>query len=244
MDWDLVINRISARPQGREPSLALLGKAHYLLGALEMRGVRVLNGERCYRIATSKALQAACLEKLGLPVPATRLVSETELGRWGMMEDGYLLKPNAGGFGEGITHPGAFSREAFQPDALAVVQELVKSRDQKIHRVELIGGGIVYHASRPLEPGLFDYCLGRGDSPVHIEACSTPTIRAECEKIARAVGMDFGSVEYLVNSEGRAEYIDINPVSSYHPEVETFLGFDPTQRLADFIEKRYRFSGS
>ncbi len=243
-DWELVVNRISARPKDvPQGALALMGKARYLLSVLKMQGIRVLNGERCHGIATSKALQAACLTKLGLPVPDTRLVSASELKTLRLKKGEYLLKPNAGGFGEGIALVEACSPEGFQPDALGVIQELVESLDQRIHRVEMVGGHFLYHASRPLEARTYDYCLGKGESVVRIEDRCAPEIRAECEAIAKAVEMDFGSIEYLINQKGRAEYIDINPVSSYHPKAVEFLGFNPTQRLADFIEKSYPATG-
>ena len=48
--------------------------------------------------------------------------------------------------------------------------------------------------------------------------------------------MDVGSVEYLIpKGESTACFFDINPVSTYHPQVATLLGFDPYNKLAAWL---------
>lgn len=47
--------------------------------------------------------------------------------------------------------------------------------------------------------------------------------------------MELGSVEYLLDAGGQPCFIDINPVSSLHPEAKSVLGRDPMAMIADHL---------
>src|SRR5438045_9790509 len=74
------------------------------LAHLEGKGVRVVNGYRCFNHEISKALQLTNLEKLGLPYPKARVINHPTETLAAAEAIGYpvVIKPNIGGSGAGI----------------------------------------------------------------------------------------------------------------------------------------------
>jgi len=66
--------------------------------------VRVVNGSRAFTHETSKALQLALLERLGLPYPKARVINHASRAVSAAETVGYplIVKPNIGGSGAGI----------------------------------------------------------------------------------------------------------------------------------------------
>ena len=57
--------------------------------------------------------------------------------------------------------------------------------------------------------------------------------------LARAAKLDVGGIEYLVNDrDGRICYYDINALSNFVSDAVNVLGFDPTARFVDYLERR------
>src|SRR5262245_17226102 len=74
----LVFNRMSPSAWRRGHGGAIFYTQHYL-AHLEALGVPVFNGAGAFTIETSKALQLSLLERLDLPAPRTRVVSDPQL---------------------------------------------------------------------------------------------------------------------------------------------------------------------
>jgi len=74
------------------------------LAHLEAKGVRVVNGYRCFTHEISKALQLSNLESLGLPYPKARVINHPSQALDAAEAIGYpvVIKPNIGGSGAGI----------------------------------------------------------------------------------------------------------------------------------------------
>lgn len=229
----LIINRLSANTGGGV--VAALTKARDILASLELAGARLVNGLHCQLVSSSKALQAAIFYQAGVKTPRTELL---EPGNTPDIGDGVkLVKPNVSGFGKGITVASVQSDLSYSQDGCAILQKHLSSADGKVHRVELLGGRVLYRSSVPLMEYRYDYCLGDMEQAELYSDCPVKIGQA-CERIARLAKMDVGSVEYLLDEEGQAWFIDINPVSTYSPEVRKDLGFSPHEKLADFLAER------
>src|SRR5258707_15742813 len=70
---------------------------------LEDKGVRAVNGSRAFTHETSKALQLALLERLGLPYPKARVINHPSQAVVGAaaVGDSPVCKPSLGGGGRG-----------------------------------------------------------------------------------------------------------------------------------------------
>lgn len=242
-DWALVVNRVASRPEpvAGHPT-SLLRTAQDLLVAVELAGIPCIHGSRTYAVGCSKALQAACIGQLGLRSPQTWLLLD---GQWpgggadggGADSDGgWLLKPNAGGFGRGIARADAADGSAaFSLDGTAVLQRRVQPGEPYVYRAEFVGRKLAYVAASPLDPDHTDYCLARPDAVARLSRDLPAAIHDACVRILDLVGMQLGSVEYLIDEEGEPVFIDINPVSSPHPSLGAELGIDLWQMHADLI---------
>ena len=57
-------------------------------------------------------------------------------------------------------------------------------------------------------------------------------------RLARATFIDVGGVEYLVSrTDGQIYFYDINATSNFVANAAEVLGFDPTPRFVDYIER-------
>jgi hypothetical protein len=146
------------------------------------------------------------------------------------------------------------------PDNLFLLQEfLPHDPDQGIVRLEFLGGELLY-AMRVKTHGRFNLCPspvcnpdeGSGESsgicdvpPVHaapappVEFFPYPDVPREAvataERIVRAARLDVGGIEYLETPDGRRVFYDINANSNLRPSVAASFGFDPFERVVDFL---------
>jgi hypothetical protein len=59
------------------------------------------------------------------------------------------------------------------------------------------------------------------------------------EEIARRVELDVGGIEYLVDDrDGRHYFYDINALSNFVADARNVIGFDPFERLVDYLLAR------
>jgi hypothetical protein len=153
-DYSLLFNRMSPSAWQRGLGHAIFYTLNYL-AHLEAKGMRVVNGYRCFNHEISKALQLTNLEKLGLPYPEARVINHPSQALEAADAIGYpvVLKPNIGGSGAGIERfnsPAELRRAIdenrlfFGIDSTALVQEAFTARDGIITRVEVLGGKYLY----------------------------------------------------------------------------------------------------
>jgi hypothetical protein len=93
------------------------------------------------------------------------------------------------------------------------------------------GGGVcaVPESPAPLRPvEFFPYF----DAPP--EAIDT------ARRIVRAAGLDVGGIEYLETTDGRRVFYDINANSNLRPSVAAAFGFDPFERVVDYLTTQIR----
>jgi hypothetical protein len=176
-----------------------------------------------------------------------------------------LLKPDQGGSGariqvvESWEHVEAiFSADpaVWLPDNLFLLQELLPhDADQGIVRLEFLGGELLY-PMRVKTHGRFNLCPspvcnpddgpGVCASPPESDAEARPVeffpypdapmeAVATAKRIARAARLDVGGIEYLDTDDGRRVFYDINANSNLRPSVAAAFGFDPFERVVDFL---------
>ena len=153
-EYSLLFNRMSPSAWQRGLGHAIFYTVNYL-AHLEAKGVRVVNGSRCFTHEISKALQLTNLEKLGLPYPKARVIDHPSQAVAAAEAIGYpvVIKPNIGGSGAGIERFNSpeelraaveANRLYFGIDSTALVQEAFTARDGIITRVEVLGGKFLY----------------------------------------------------------------------------------------------------
>jgi len=180
-----------------------------------------------------------------------------------------VLKPDQGGSGARIQVVNSiaevedmFRRDPsiWLPDNLFLLQEyLPHEAEQGIVRLEFLGGELLY-AMRVKTHGRFNLCPspvcnpddGEGiceiparevDAPP-VEFHPYPEVPAEAvetaRRIVRAVGLDVGGIEYLETPDGRRVFYDVNANSNLRPSVAEAFGFDPFERVVDFLVAQLR----
>jgi hypothetical protein len=235
--------------------------------ALQIRGIRVLNGADAFALELSKTAQAALLRQLGVPAPRTWTFNDVEAlrARAGEIPFPVLLKPEQGGSGarimlvESFAHLESFLAqhpEHWLPDNLLLLQELVPTDPARgIVRMEFLGGELLY-AMRVVSHGRFNLCPAPVCNPedgkdaaceVATEQSAVPPaefypyreIPAQAvawgKRIMAAGKLDVGGIEYLEAEDGRMMFYDINANSNLRPSIAQSFGFDPFERVVDYL---------
>ena len=65
-----------------------------------------------------------------------------------------------------------------------------------------------------------------------------PQLIEAAERIARTAGLDVGSVELVIDDrDGTPRFYDINAMSNFVADPLNVLGWDPHDRLIDYLEE-------
>ena len=75
---------------------------------------------------------------------------------------------------------------------------------------------------------------------MRVEAYDAPAeIKDAVLAIAARTGLDIGGVEYLIDDrDGRPYVYDINALSNFVADGPRVVGFDPFERLVDYLARR------
>ena len=240
-----------------------------LIRSLESGGARVLNGSQAFSLELSKSAQTALMQRLGIAHPRTLAFNDVDavLARWGDRWPA-LLKPEQGGSGARmyLLHSAQElirllrdGPELWLPDNLLLLQEYFEADPaQGIVRMEFLGGELLY-AMRVVSHGAFNLCPSEVCNPQdggsQCEVLETkpakpvefhpyrnvPAAAVEARKaLMDAGGLDVGGIEYLEARDGRLIFYDINANSNLRGPIGQALGFDPFERVAEFLIAQIR----
>jgi hypothetical protein len=240
-----------------------------LIRSLELGGARVLNGSRAFALELSKSAQAALMQSLNVAHPRTLAFNDvaSALAQWGDRWPA-LLKPEQGGSGARmflLHSPDELVRlladrpDLWLPDNLLLLQEYFDVDPTRgIVRMEFLGGEFLY-AMRVISHGAFNLCPSETCNPVSGEGhCAVPETKpvqpvefhpypavpaaavATGKKLMAAGGLDVGGIEYLEAADGRLVFYDINANSNLRAPIGQAFGFDPFERVVDFLADQIR----
>ena len=241
--------------------------AYALIRSLELSGARVLNGSRAFSLELSKSAQIALMRQLGILHPATLAFNDpaAALTQW---THGWpaLLKPEQGGSGARmylLNSPDELERLLHErpglwlPDNLLLLQEYFPVDPTRgIVRMEFLGGELLY-AMRVISHGSFNLCPSEACNPESGDSqCEIPETRPTApvefhpykevpyaavemgRKIVNAAGLDVAGIEYLEASDDRLVFYDVNANSNLRAPIGQAFGFDPFERVVDFLLSR------
>ncbi len=180
-----------------------------------------------------------------------------------------LLKPEQGGSGarmclvksiEEVETMLAERPDLWLPDNLLLLQEYFPHDPEKgIVRMEFLDGKLLY-SMRVISHGRFNLCPSEVCNPTAppeknpdqpalqtappVEFHPFPRVPEDAvetgRKIFAASGFDVGAIEYLETRTGERVFYDINANSNLRPSVAQAFGFDPFERVVDFLVKRIK----
>jgi carbamoylphosphate synthase large subunit len=235
-----------------------------LMRSLELGGARVLNGSRAFALELSKSTQAALMQKLGIPHPRTLAFADLDaaLAEWGDRWPA-VLKPEQGGSGarmyllhsaDELVRVLRDRPDVWLPDNLLMLQEyFAVDVSRGIVRMEFLNGELLY-SMRVVSHGTFNLCPSETCNPEGgVSQCESseakpvspvefypyPNVPATAveagKRLMAAGGLDVGAIEYLDASDGRMIFYDINANSNLRAPIGRAFGFDPFERVVDFL---------
>ena len=254
----LILSRVAQSSFLREPEHPIFYTAA-LLDHWALLGARVLNGAEVLAIDSSKARQLSLISSLGFAIPQTRVVHRTRdiLVAAEGMHYPLLVKANIGGSGAGIVRYSsseelrtsiAAGTVPQSVDKVLLVQDYVPARGGTIIRLETLGGRFLYAIEIESDGDNFDLCpadacvVQPGRKAIRMTAVIPPRdIIEAAERIARAASLDLGGIEVIVDDrDGTPRFYDINAMSNFVADPLNVLGWDPHDRLIDFLETQLK----
>ena len=179
-----------------------------------------------------------------------------------------ILKPNQGGSGARMAEVSNLKEltslleaepSLWQPDPVLLLQEKLDHDPGKqgIVRLEFLDGELLY-AMRVVGVSGFNLCPSIDCNPEGDEVgiCAVPNstpasdpqflpypevpaeVVEEANLLFRATGFNIGALEYLITSNGRRVFYDINANSNLRRSVGLAMGFDPFDRVAEYLERQ------
>lgn len=176
-----------------------------------------------------------------------------------------LVKPEQGGSGARmflLNEPSELHTllrdqpDLWLPDNLLLLQEYFPAADplRGIVRMEFLGGKFLY-AMRVVSHGAFNLCPSVACNPEDGSAghCEIPAAKpskpvefypylevpaeavAAGERIMAAGGLDVGGIEFLEAADGRLIFYDVNANSNLRASIGEAWGFDPFERVVDYL---------
>lgn len=179
-----------------------------------------------------------------------------------------LLKPEQGGSGARIEKVGSYDElrahverdpAIWHPDGVLLLQEYCEHDPERgIIRMEMLDGKLLY-AMRVVSHGRYNLCPSEvcnpsdssegGHCEIPAQQASAPPVEfhpypevpgAAVEAAARIMqtaGIDVGGIEYL-ESGGERVFYDVNANSNLRPAIAKEFGFDPFERVVDYLVAR------
>ena len=222
-----------------------------LLDHWRRSGARVVNGADVMAIDASKARQLALITSLGLGIPETRVVhraADIEAAA-ATLAFPLVVKANIGGSGAGIMRFDnmaelrwalAEKQLPVSVDGVLLVQDYVPARGGTITRIETLNRKYLY-AIEIAGGGAFDLCPADAcvaDSNISMKAVDpAPELIAAVETIADAMNLDVGGIEVMIDDrDGTPRFYDINALSNFVAQPLNVLGWDPHEKLIDWLD--------
>ncbi len=243
-----------------------------LMRSIELGGARVLNGSPAFALEVSKSAQAALMRSLDIRHPRSLAFNDVDaaLEQWDRWPA--LLKPEQGGSGarmyllnsgEELARLLRDRPELWLPENLLLLQEYFEVDPSRgIVRMEFLGGELLY-AMRVISHGAFNLCPSEACNPeggasaeCQIDAKpvkpvefypykDVPEAAVEAgKKLMAAGGLDVGGIEYLEAADGGRVFYDINANSNLRVPIGKAFGFDPFERVVDFLVAQIGAGGS
>lgn len=259
----LYLNRVSPSSHTRGHFQSIINCEQYL-EYLDAYNRRVINGAATLTFEHSKVDQYRLLKRLGMSYPRTVFSSQPkELARMAAhLTFPVLTKHNCSGKGLGIERFDSVAQlneqlladetddrlssgdrstkydlitAAGSPDGIYLVQEYIEPRGNRITRVEIIDGQLVYAFHARCDQGFelcpADACLvGSGDGKSSapdadaalfefIPDFEHPLVSKYCD-LCQQAGYDMAGIEFVESMSGSLYTYDINGTTNYSPDVE------------------------
>lgn len=222
-----------------------------LLDHWRRAGARVVNDAAVLAVDSSKARQLSLIAGLGLAIPATRVVHRAADVPQAAEAIGFplVVKANIGGSGAGISRFDNMAELRYaveagelpvSVDGVLLVQDYVPVRNGTITRIETLDRRFLY-AIDVAGGGAFDLCPADAcvaGSNISMEAVRPAAELVDAaEAIARAADLDVGGVEVMIDDrDGVARFYDVNALSNFVARPLDVLGWDPHERLVDYLQ--------
>ena len=211
-----------------------------VLHALEAVGIPVYNDGRAIERSVDKGMTSMLLQRAGIPVPPTWVVSSEEYGQriWAQERSAghqLVVKPLFGSQGQGLVRlsPDDLLPALVDYQGVYYLQRFIK--DQHFDwRVFVINGRAVASMQRHGKHWINNVAQGATCIP----APQDRKLEALAEAATEALDMDYAGVDLMRDAGGDLRVIEVNSIPAWKG-LQATCDIDMAQRLVDDFHRRY-----
>lgn len=238
----LYINRVfpSADMRGNTASIQ---KMEHLLNLLTLQEIHVINSQGAFLYDCSKWKTYTVLKKKGYKIPELVHINAESIHKIDTKELKFpmVAKRDCGGRSydmQIIRTADAmidFIRNIYRTNW--VFQEFVEPIKGYTTRVEVIDNEIMAVLKRFIgRSGISSYSMG---SRYEIYEDCPSGILEDSITVLNALGIEMGSLDFIESGHGMIYLIDVNATSNFTLDYVPLLGFDPIEKMVEYIFKEY-----
>jgi len=237
----LIVNRIfpSSPFRGYKKSYKI---AESLLRIIDDSNIPMINPYKSYRYDISKLSSSYVLKNKGLSVPEIYGFFEKHINLNDYDEKyPFILKPDCGGRSKYtfIINNKKELESAIKkiPEVPFIIQKYIHPDKEFTTRVEIIDNKIMTILRRYIGKGnLSGY--HSGSLYEDYNDCSKEIIKASKQAL-QYLNIEMGSLDIIETKENEFYIIDVNATSNFSEDNIEMLGFDPIEKMGNYITKKY-----
>ncbi|RKY89702.1 hypothetical protein DRQ09_00900 [candidate division KSB1 bacterium] len=119
-----------------------------------------------------------------------------------------------------------------------LVQEYIPLKHNYVTRIEIVGDNVLCILKRfPGSEGISSYSRG---SSIKLYKNFPIDVVNTGKKALNILDIEMGSIDIIESIDGKNYIIDVNATTNFTPDYIDLLGFNPLERMCDFVIKKYK----
>ena len=243
-EWShrMYVNRVfpSADMRGHTASIS---KTKHLLNCLESKGIPTVNSYEAFLYDCSKWKTYLILKDEGFTVPTTLRFGATNVDEISIKQMKYplVVKRDCGGRSYDLqiirTEEAWEDLKRTMARTEWILQEYIEPVKGYTTRIEVVGDSIITVLKRFIgKDAVSSYSAG---SRYETYRNCPPEIIEDSMAVLKILNVEMGSLDFIENENEEACLIDVNTTSNFTPDYVPLLGFDPVDKMAEYILDKY-----
>lgn len=238
----MYINRVFPSADMRGHTTAI-EKTARILEAADKQNIPIINSYKAFRYDCSKLETYKLLMQNGFNIPWFIYINRGNTGAINKenLELPAILKRDCGGRSYDLkmimTAQDLIDVEEDISSSGWILQEFVEPVKGFSTRVEVIDNRVMTILKRFLgKNGISSYSMG---SRYEIYKNCPRGIIEDSTAVLKTLDIEMGSLDFIESSNGTNHLIDVNATSNFTPDYIPLLGFDPIEKMAEYIISKY-----
>ncbi|MFC1896022.1 RimK family alpha-L-glutamate ligase [Thermodesulfobacteriota bacterium] len=239
----LYVNRVFPSSRMRHHHYSIRNTLSFL-AEIDTLKMTVINSLEAFRFDCSKDRYYNILAQNGIRIPHWLTIESNDVSNHDQNRTQFpaIIKPDCGG----RSYQAEFVRSyqeieeclSKQKASKWIIQDFIEPMSGFTTRVEIVGGTIIAVLKRYVgHQEISSY--SRNSRYEEYPSCSEHLLEASL-RILEILNIEMGGIDFIEGKDGHYYLIDVNSTSNFSEDLIPLYGFDPIEKMADYIVSKYR----